>query len=150
MNATATQTSTTAPAVPAGGRRKARLAGLVVALLAGLFTVFGQAAPAQAAGSYSTGIRFCTTANQPVILQVWTSTGWGNYRNGTSGATGCGTFRYVDAGYHYRVTRTVRTGDLHCWNPMYVHLYATTWYTARAGVVLNFGNLVYQNTTRVC
>ena len=150
MNTTATHTSTTAPVVPAGGRRKARLVGLVAAVFGVLFMLFGQAAPAQAAGSYSTGIYFCTKASTAVTLQIWTNSGWSNYRNGHSAANGCGTFRYVDAGYHYRVARTVQTGDLHCWSPMYVNLYATNWYTARAGVVLNFGNLVYQNTTRVC
>jgi len=150
MNTTATNTSTTAPVVPAGGRRKARLLGVVAALFGVLFMLFGQAAPAQAAGSQSTGIYFCTKANSAVTLQVWTSSGWSNYRNGTSGSTGCGTFRYVDAGYHYQVARTVAYGDRYCWSARYVDLYTTNWYTARAGVVLNFGNLVYRNTTRIC
>ena len=149
MNATATRTSTTA-AVPAGSRRKARLLGVVAALLGVLFTLFGQAAPAQAAGSYSTGIYFCTTANTAVTLQIWTNSGWSNYRNGKSGTNGCGTFRYVDAGYHYQVARTVAYGDPYCWSPRYVKLYTTNWGTARAGVVINLGSLVYRSTTRIC
>lgn len=147
---TETTATTRTDQVPAGGRRKARIAGLVVALLAGLFTIFGQAAPAQAAGSYSTGVYFCTTANQPVQLQVWVNGAWQPYKNGNSGATGCATFRYVDGGYWYSVVRQTSFRDpYNCRNS-----FTSTWSTdaawSVAGRVVNAGSLYFRGTHTWC
>ena len=146
---TTTQAATTAPA---GSRRKARLAGVVVALIAGLFGSAFLAAPANATGTSSTGISFCTSRNVSVTLQVWNGSTqqWQNYKNGTSGTTGCGTFRYVDAGYYYQVARTIAYGDPYCRTPRVVELYTTNWAQSQANRVVNLGTLYYRSTTQIC
>lgn len=137
-------TTTTAPAAPAvkGSRRVARILGILAVLFAGLFATVGQAAPASAAGSYSTGVYFCTNANQAVQLQVWNGSSWAAYKNGTSGS-GCGTFRYVDAGRYYRVAKSVSYNSGWC-GSSYTQVYATNYGMARAGSVISVGNWTYQ------
>lgn len=89
---------------PTGPRRRVRLLALLAVLLGAFTPALALAGPAHAAGSYSTGIYFCSPyANSSVQLQVWYQGRWQGYSNGRSGANGCATFRYVDAGYYYKV-----------------------------------------------
>lgn len=132
------------------GRRIARIVGALAILFGGLFAALGAQAPAQAAGTYSTGIYFCTTPNVNVSLERWYGNGQtGQVKTGNSGPTGCATFRYVDPGYSYVVTRTVVTGS--CAYGAYMKLYMSQYYaTPRSGQVLNVGSLVLRSNTRIC
>lgn len=140
-------TTTTAPAArtsaPAGQRRKLRLLGLLAVLL-GLFApAVALAEPAAAAGSYGTGITFCAPyQNSTVQLQIFNGSNWQGYKNGSSGP-GCATFRYVDAGYSYRVVMPFS-------NACSSGTYATTWKVSQANVVVNVGRMALESHYRWC
>jgi hypothetical protein len=139
MNATTdTRTARTARSTS----RRIRLLGLL-ATVVGLFgPAVALAEPAAAAGSYSTGIAFCAPyQNSTVQLQIWNGR-WQGYKNGSSGP-GCATFRYVDAGYSYRVVMPFSTA---CSSGTY----ATTWKVSQANVVVNVGRMALETHYRWC
>ena len=157
MNTTATtaQASTTAPA---GSRRKAGLAGVVVALIAGLFGSAFLAAPANAATSYSTGVYFCTTqsdggsyAGKPITLMTYNGASWVAYRTGTAGSNGCGTFRNVEAGRSYYVRVSWNTTQPCYYYNTYYSGVSQYWGTVSLNRVLNVGRVsVAVNYYKTC
>lgn len=134
MNATTTTARST---------RRIRLLGLL-AMLVGLFApAVALAEPAAAAGSYNTGITFCAPYQSSTVqLQVWNGSNWQGYKNGSSGP-GCATFRYVDAGYYFRVVMPFSTS---CSSGTY----ATTWKASQANVVVNVGRMALESNYRWC
>lgn len=144
-----TNTAMTASISPARGRLAARVVGILAILLASIAGVFATTAPAQAAGTYATGVYFCTTPNVNVSLEKYYSNGSTSaYKTGNSGSTGCATFRYVDPGYQYIVTRTVVRGT--CTTGATMSVYASYYGTARANVTLNLGSLSLWYSQRIC
>jgi hypothetical protein len=140
---------TTAPApVIARPRRAARLFAALAVLFGTFAGIVGVAAPAHAAGSYATGIYFCTTPNTNVSLERYSSGQTWAYKTGNSGPTGCATFRYVDAGYSYVVTRTKVTGN--CTYGATMTVYASYVGTPRANTTVNVGTLGYWYSQRIC
>lgn len=148
---TAADTATVRPGATAGQRRKLRLLGILAVLLGALAPVLAIAQPAQAAGSYSTGIYFCApSANAAVSLDIWNGSKFVQYKTGRSGSNGCGTFRYVDAGYHYRVSMSLSFRDPYNCRASYTDVYSTGWATARANQVVSVGNMVYRGRYAWC
>ncbi len=147
-----THAATNAAAAPAPrpGRRAARILGVIAILFAGLFATFGGQSPAHAAGSYATGISFCTTPNVNVSLERWYGGGHtSQVKTGNSGPTGCATFRYVDAGYNYVVTRTVVRGTCTYGATMTVYI-SQNWTTAVANQTRGVGSLGHWYSQRIC
>lgn len=144
-NTTTPATPAALPAATAGQRRKLRLLGLL-AIFVGLFApAVALAEPAAAAGSQSTGVYFCAPyANAQVQLQIWNGSKFVHYKWGTSGANGCGTFRYVDGGYYYKVAQAVRRDYCSSW------VYGTAWKPVYGGSVVNVGGMSYEGLNRVC
>ena len=140
---TNTTTAATASAT-AGQRRKLHLLGLLAVVL-GLFApAVALAEPAQATGAVGTQISFCAPSkNYPVQLQVWNGTKWVGYKNGNSGATGCGTFRYVDAGYYYKVALSASVNTGNCYTS-YTVTYSTGWKASVANRNVNVGSMSYE------
>ena len=144
-----TNTATTASTTPAGGRRAARIVGVLAILLGSIAGIFMTAAPAQAAGTYATGVYFCTTPNVNVSLEKYYLNGQTSaYKTGNSGPTGCATFRYVDPGYRYIVTRTVVRGN--CPYGATMSVYASYYGTAQANRTINLGTLSHWYSQAIC
>lgn len=66
--------------------------------------------PGSAAATSAPDLKFCLKystdrayASQPVALEWWDGNKWQKWRDGRSGADGCGTFRDVVPNYYYRV-----------------------------------------------
>lgn len=128
--------------------------GLALATTA-LLGLGATANPAQAAGSVGTQISFCSSYHNPnaaVILQYWNGQRqqWVDLKNGRTAANGCGTFRYVDAGYYYRVRQFVSSyTGYDCRRDWYAHFW-----TGHAQSVANrnvsVGNLVHRGTYTYC
>lgn len=130
-------------------RRAARIVGVLAILLGSIAAVFMTATPAQAAGTYATGVYFCTTPNTNVSLEKYYLDGHTtSYKTGNSGPTGCATFRYVDAGYRYIVTRTVVRGT--CTYGATMSRYASYYGTAVANRTINLGSLSFWYSQRIC
>jgi hypothetical protein len=143
---TNTTTRSTATAATPGQRRKLRLLGLLAALFLGVFApATALAEPAAAAGTVGTQISFCApVANHPVTLQYWNGAKWVNYKNGTSGSNGCGTFRYVDAGYYYKVAAWYSYNSGNCMSS-YTLVYGTGFKVAQHNRNINVGNLTFES-----
>lgn len=156
MNTTATATATqsettTRPAPTAGQRRKLRLLGILALFLGAFAPALALAQPAEAAGSYSTGIYFCgPTAYANVSLEIWDGRNFVAYKYGKTGSNGCGTFRYVDAGYAYQVSMYTQYRVPYNCRASWTRVYSTGWAVARANQVTSVGNMAYRGQYAWC
>ena len=107
--------------------------------------VVALAEPAQAAGSVGTQITVCSPVpRHPVQLQVWNGSKWVGYKNGKSGADGCGTFRYVDANYYDRVAGSYTYNSGNC-RTSYSVVYATGWKASTNNTNVNVGGMAFES-----
>lgn len=90
----------------------ARIAKALVVTFAALVAVAGFAPSAQAAGTSAPDLTFCLSynngaayASKPVYLYRWNASTqkWVSYRNGSTNASGCGTWRDVAGNSYYYV-----------------------------------------------